>query len=87
VKEPEPGEIRFAAGQKSRVAPVSGREYFLVRGVPIAYDPSRVNRLTARRRFPKAQGRTADIHQVSQKIAAGDFVVCPCKPQSGGTHG
>src|SRR5258706_13261387 len=35
----------------------------------------------------KAQGRTADVHRVSQKMPAGDVEACPHKPQRGVTQG
>src|ERR1019366_6617767 len=42
---------------------------FRLHMVPATHDPSRARRLTACHRFPKAPGRTADVHQVSQKMA------------------
>jgi hypothetical protein len=66
----------WAQTQQAVSQPTKRRRQVLRRMAPVTHLPS-----------SKGLARTADVHLVSQKMAAGDFVVCPCKPPSGETHG
>jgi hypothetical protein len=65
----------WAQIQQAVSRPIKRRHQVLRSMAPVPHLPS------------KGLARTADVYLVSQKMAAGDFVVCPCKPLSGETHG